>query len=58
MGKRIGKDADQGKLTYPAVLGEEQSEARAHEMAEAAIAALQPFGEIGSTARIARPIRR
>ncbi len=46
MGKRIGKDADQGKLTYPAVLGEEQSEVRAHEMAAAAIAALEPFGEL------------
>lgn len=45
MGKRTGKDAGQGKLTYPAVLGEEQSEARARQMAAAAIAALGPFGE-------------
>ncbi len=26
MGKRTGKDANQGKLTYPAVIGEEESE--------------------------------
>ena len=45
MGKRIGKDASQGKLTYPALLGEEQSEARAQQMAEAAIASIEPFGE-------------
>ncbi len=45
MGKRTGKDADRGKLTYPSVLGEQQSEVRAQVMAEAAIAALAPFGD-------------
>jgi len=45
MGKRAGKDADLGKLTYPAVLGEEKSEQRAREVAQAAIDALEPFGE-------------
>jgi geranylgeranyl diphosphate synthase type II len=44
-GKRSGRDAELGKLTYPAVLGEEKSESRAHEVAEAAIAALAPFGQ-------------
>lgn len=44
MGKRIGKDADRGKLTYPAVLGESQSEQRAQVMVETAIEALQSFG--------------
>lgn len=44
MGKKTGKDSDRGKLTYPAVLGVTESEARAQEMAEAAIAALKPFG--------------
>ena len=45
MGKKIGKDAALGKQTYPAVLGEAASEERAHQMAEAAIDALKPFGE-------------
>ncbi|MDC0311441.1 polyprenyl synthetase family protein [bacterium] len=45
MGKKIGKDAALGKQTYPAVLGEAASEARAHQMVEAAIEALKPFGE-------------
>lgn len=45
MGKRAGKDAELGKLTYPAVLGEQKSELRAREVAQAAIDALAPFGE-------------
>lgn len=43
MGKRTGKDAELGKQTYPAVIGEEASEARAQEMADAAIDSLKPF---------------
>ncbi len=43
MGKRIGKDAVLGKQTYPAVIGEQASEARAQEMALAAIDSLGPF---------------
>ena len=43
MGKRTGKDAEKGKQTYPAVIGEIQSEARAHEMVNLAIDALAPF---------------
>lgn len=45
MGKRTGKDAGRGKQTYPAVLGIAQSEIRARENVEAAIAALSPFGD-------------
>ena len=45
MGKRTGKDAERGKLTYPAVLGVEQSELRARENADAAIASLANFGD-------------
>ena len=44
MGKKIGKDAGQGKLTYPALIGAEQSQIRAAQMSQAAIAALEPFG--------------
>lgn len=43
MGKRTGKDAELGKQTYPSVIGVEASEARANEMAQAAIESLKPF---------------
>ncbi len=45
MGKRIGKDAERGKLTYPSVLGVKQSEIRARDNVDAAIAALKPLGD-------------
>ena len=45
MGKRTGKDADRGKMTYPALLGVEESETRAREMTEAALATLQSFSD-------------
>lgn len=45
LGKSTGKDSARGKLTYPAVLGEAASEARAEEMIQQAIASLEPFGE-------------
>jgi len=44
IGARVA-GANVGKLTYPAVLGEEKSELRAREVAQAAIDALAPFGE-------------
>jgi geranylgeranyl diphosphate synthase type II len=47
MGKRTGKDADRGKLTYPSVLGEAESEIRMHEIADKAVAAIEPFGSAG-----------
>lgn len=52
MGKRTGKDAEQGKMTYPTVLGEAQSEQRANEMIQQAITSLEPFGAA------AEPLRR
>lgn len=48
MGKRTGKDAERGKVTYPSVLGVEQSEIRARECANAAIANLTLFGKAGN----------
>ncbi len=45
MGKRIGKDAHRGKMTYPSVLGESESESRLHQLAEQAIESLAIFGE-------------
>ena len=44
MGKKTGKDADRGKLTYPAVLGEAESEKRVHEILDATLSAIEPFG--------------
>ena len=44
IGKRTGKDADRGKLTYPGLIGESASLERASEMAEAAISAISSLG--------------
>jgi geranylgeranyl diphosphate synthase type II len=44
-GKRVGKDAARGKLTYPGLLGVEESRRKAAELGEQAMAAA---GELGS----------
>ena len=44
LGKRVGKDSDQGKWTYPRFLGVEGSRRRAQQLAEEAVAALEPLG--------------
>ena len=51
LGKRVGKDHGLGKWTYPGLLGLEGSRDRARELAEEAIAALQPLGDGGATLR-------
>jgi geranylgeranyl diphosphate synthase type II len=51
VGKRVGKDRDHGKVTYPSLLGIDASRRRAAELIEQATAALTPFGER------ARPLR-
>ncbi len=43
-GKRVGKDAGLGKMTYPALLGVETSRQMAAQLIERAVAAIQPFG--------------
>ncbi len=43
MGKRVGKDSDHGKLTFPAVLGIEESVRRAGRLVEEACDALEPL---------------
>lgn len=48
MGKRTKKDSDLGKLTFPALLGEEESRRRAEQLVQQACSALQPFGTRGS----------
>ncbi len=47
MGKRVGKDAARGKLTYPGLLGVEQSGRRAVQLVEEA---RQAVGELGPAA--------
>ena len=44
MGKRVGKDGDRGKLTFPGLLGVDESRRRAEELVSGAIAALAPLG--------------
>lgn len=46
-GKRVNKDADRGKLTYPGMLGVAESRKRAEELAQEAFSHLQILGETG-----------
>ncbi len=46
-GKRTGKDADAGKLTFPGVLGVEASRAEVVKLLDASLAAVEPLGEAG-----------
>jgi geranylgeranyl diphosphate synthase, type II len=43
-GKRVGKDAEQGKLTFPGILGLDQSTQYARQLVSEASEALVPFG--------------
>jgi geranylgeranyl diphosphate synthase, type II len=43
-GKRVGKDASRGKLTYPALLGVEESRRKAVELGRQAVAAAELLG--------------
>ena len=47
LGKRVGKDADRGKLTYPVVLGSTAARERAESLARTAATALAPCGPRG-----------
>jgi geranylgeranyl diphosphate synthase type II len=51
MGKRLGKDAAHGKLTFPALLGVEESQRRARALVDEACAALTPLAERGAALR-------
>jgi geranylgeranyl diphosphate synthase type II len=44
MGKRVGKDAEKGKITFPGLLGIEASESYAEQLIAEACAALEPLG--------------
>jgi geranylgeranyl diphosphate synthase type II len=45
LGKRVGKDSKQGKLTFPGLLGIDESRRRAQGLIDEACAALAPLGE-------------
>ncbi len=47
VGKRVGKDTDRGKLTFPGLLGIEKSEQRARELVSQACTSLASFGSSG-----------
>jgi geranylgeranyl diphosphate synthase, type II len=51
LGKRVGKDSELGKWTYPRFLGVDGSRRRARQLAEEAIAALEPLGPRGDRLR-------
>jgi geranylgeranyl diphosphate synthase type II len=58
-GKKTGKDATRGKLTYPVLLGIEASKAKASELANQCAEAASRFGERGELlARLARFVER
>ncbi len=46
-GKRVGKDAGRGKLTYPGLLGVEASRRKANDLCAEAVAAAETFGPAG-----------
>ena len=52
LGKTSGKDARQGKQTYPAVVGLAKSRELAERIAGEAIAALKPFGKKAESLRL------
>jgi geranylgeranyl diphosphate synthase type II len=45
LGKRVGKDLDRGKLTFPGLLGIDESLRRAEQLAADACRALEPLGD-------------
>ena len=51
LGKRVGKDFELGKWTYPRFLGVDGSRRRARELAEEAIVAIEPLGPLGDRLR-------
>ncbi|MDX1964385.1 MAG: polyprenyl synthetase family protein [Pirellulales bacterium] len=46
-GKRVGKDHNLGKMTYPTLCGIAESQLMANQLVDEAIAALAPFGNAG-----------
>lgn len=55
-GKPIGSDAENGKSTYPSLLGLERCHALVHELSEQAANALTPFDDTGILPELARSL--
>jgi geranylgeranyl diphosphate synthase, type II len=56
-GKRVGKDVDKGKLTFPGVLGVDRSAAYAEQLVHEACESLRPFGpEADRLRKLARSV--
>jgi geranylgeranyl diphosphate synthase type II len=51
LGKRVGKDSELGKWTYPRFLGVDGSRRRARQLADEAVTAIEPFGTRGHRLR-------
>jgi len=51
LGKRVGKDSELGKWTYPRFLGVDGSRRRARQLADEAVAELEPLGPRGERLR-------
>jgi geranylgeranyl diphosphate synthase type II len=51
LGKSIGKDTEQGKMTYPALMGIEKSRQTAEELIKQAIDSVEPLGESAQALR-------
>ncbi|MCC6908410.1 MAG: polyprenyl synthetase family protein [Phycisphaerales bacterium] len=49
LGKRANKDEAAGKLTYPSILGLEESQQLAERLCRQGIESVQPFGDAGQT---------
>lgn len=56
MGKTVGKDAAEGKLTYVALYGVEESQKRLQALTQAAIKAVQPVDDNGFFAALAQEL--
>ncbi len=55
LGKRVGKDSEHGKWTYPRFLGVDGSRRRARQLVDEAVAALEPLGPRGHRLRDLAP---
>ena len=51
MGKRVAKDRNRGKLTYPGAFGMKEAVARAEALSREALSAVSSFGEEGESLR-------
>ena len=49
VGKRVGKDSQRGKLTFPSLLGVDESRRQARQLVDEAVTAVAPLGDGGRT---------